>query len=94
MKKKCPQKEAIERGIVVARKQDATTGADEDAYHEKLREEIKKAGFGMATIAKKRRKIVNFWSFVGLIWDFVWIGLDPSMEDYETEYLLFHIRQA
>jgi hypothetical protein len=62
-KRKCPQKEAIERGAVVARKEGATTGGDEDAYHEQLREEdeqIRKSTMVIGMPKKKKPKIVNF----------------------------------
>jgi hypothetical protein len=62
MKRKCPQKEAIERGAVVARKDGETTGADEDAYHEKLREENTKPKTTAVKSGsvKKKPKVVKF----------------------------------
>jgi len=62
LKRKCPQKEAIERGAVAARNPDATTGADEDVYHEKLRAELLQAkNVSRPTVQKKRKpKVVNF----------------------------------
>jgi hypothetical protein len=60
MKKKCPQKEDIERGVVVARKEGEVTGADEDAYHEMLRDESKRKLPSMSKPVKKKPKVVNF----------------------------------
>jgi zinc finger CCHC domain-containing protein 9 len=66
LKRQCPQKEAIERGAVVARNPHATDGADEDAYHEKLRAELqstRKAGPPLTVppgTKKKKPKVVNF----------------------------------
>ena len=63
LKRQCPQKEAIERGAVIARKEGAVSGADEDAYHEKLRAEIAKAKVTPSTTmtpVKKKPKIVKF----------------------------------
>ena len=63
MKRKCPQKDEIERGAVVARAEGAVTGADEDVYHEKLREEMARPVKPVpvkSTLVKKRAKIVNF----------------------------------
>jgi len=63
LKRQCPQKEAIERGVVVSRKDGAVSGADEDAYHEKLRAEITKARAAPSTMTwpvKKKPKIVMF----------------------------------
>ena len=62
LKRQCPQKEAIERGAVVALKDGAVSGADEDAYHEKLRAEITKSRAAPSTTspAKKKPKIVKF----------------------------------
>jgi hypothetical protein len=62
LKHKCPQKEAIERGAVAARNPNATTGADENVYHEKLRAELlqlKKVA--RPTVQEKRKpKVVSF----------------------------------
>jgi hypothetical protein len=64
LKSKCPQKEAIEQGAVVARKENETAGADEDAYHEKLRFEESQRRAKLADVKlsaiKKRPKIVKF----------------------------------
>jgi hypothetical protein len=63
LKRKCPQKEEIERGAVVARTEGAVTGADEDVYHEKLREEMSRPTKPMSvkpTSVKKKPKIVKF----------------------------------
>ena len=49
-------------GAVVAREEGAISGADEDAYHEKLRAEIEKARAAPSTKTplKKKPKIVKF----------------------------------
>ena len=63
LKRKCPQKEAIERGVVVAREEGSITGADEDAYHERLREEnrrIEKPASVPTAPVKKKPKVVKF----------------------------------
>jgi hypothetical protein len=63
LKRQCPQKEAIERGAVVARREGDMSGADEDVYHEKLRAEIAKAKAAPSTTitrVKKKPKIVKF----------------------------------
>jgi hypothetical protein len=60
LKKQCPQKEDIERGAVISRKEGETTGADEDAYHELLRQENKRKNPPTSTPIKKRPKVVNF----------------------------------
>jgi hypothetical protein len=61
LKKKCPQKEDIERGAVVARKAGDITGADEDAYHEMIRNEGKRKVPPMTSIpVKKKPKVVKF----------------------------------
>jgi hypothetical protein len=64
LKRKCLQKEAIERAIVVARKEGAITGGDEDAYHEKLRDENRQKQDSVVLRAKpplkKKPKVVNF----------------------------------
>ena len=63
-KKKCPQKEAIAQAPVVARRENEATGADEDAYHEKLREEQKQRLTKLIETrmlaTKKKPKIVKF----------------------------------
>lgn len=50
-------------GVVVARKEGAVSGADEDAYHEKLRAEMTKVKVAPSTttLVKKKPKIVKFW---------------------------------
>lgn len=52
----------MERGVAVARKDGEITGADEDAYHEKLRDERlrKMARPRQLEPVKKKPKIVNF----------------------------------
>lgn len=62
LKRQCPQKEAIEMGVVVAREEGAVSGADEDAYHEKLRAEMTKVKVAPSTTTpvKKKPKIVKF----------------------------------
>lgn len=60
LKRKCPQKEDIERGVVVARKEGEVTGADEDAYIEKIREESRKQKPSTAPPVKKKPKVVKF----------------------------------
>ena len=62
LRRKCPQKEAIERGAVAARNPDATTGADEDIYHEKLRAELLQSkNVARPTVQGKRKpKVVSF----------------------------------
>ena len=60
-KAKCPQKEDIERGAAVAWKPGAVTGADEDAYHEMIRESNKrKPPPSSAAPVKKKPKVVKF----------------------------------
>jgi hypothetical protein len=49
--------------VVVARKEGAVTGGDEDAYHEKLRaenEQKRQAVFNAKPPLKKKPKVVNF----------------------------------
>lgn len=60
LKRKCPQKEDIERGAVVARKEGEITGADEDAYIEKIRSENRKSTPSSKPPVKKKPKIVKF----------------------------------
>lgn len=53
----------MERGVAVARKDGEITGADEDAYHEKLRDDErsrKMARPRQLEPVKKKPKIVNF----------------------------------
>jgi hypothetical protein len=62
LKRSCPQKEEMERVVAVARK-DGDMGADEDAYHEKLRTEdkVRKGRPGReGQPLKKKPKVVNF----------------------------------
>jgi len=61
LKRKCPQKEAIEQGAVAARNPNATTGADEDVYHERLRAELLQKNVARPTVVPKRKpKVVTF----------------------------------
>ena len=60
LKRKCPQKEEFERTIVVARKEGQVTGGDEDAYHEKLREQVESRSRASMQPLKKKPKIVKF----------------------------------
>jgi len=60
LKKKCPQKEEIERGAVVAWKEGDVTGADEDVFHEMMRHESKRKAPSTSTPVKKKPKVVKF----------------------------------
>jgi hypothetical protein len=60
LKRKCPQKEDIERGAAVARREGEITGADEDAYIERIRAETGKRKPSIQPPVKKKPKIVKF----------------------------------
>ena len=60
LKRKCPLKEDIERGAAVARKEGEITGADEDAYIERIRLENQKLPSVTKSPIKKKPKIVKF----------------------------------